>query len=334
VATEVLPRMRVRTDSAHAAPRPRRVARPLLWLIFAGSSVASLIALAGAWHWFAELFTHFRLYYLLAQGLLIIAFLNTKRYGWLVVTALLALPNAWYVGPYLLPVLTGEAARVSSRPQLISLNLDYRNDDVESVVGYLRRTQPDIVVMSEYTAAWHAALAPVMAAWPHRVMRSREDPFGLAVYSRVPFQDVEWLDLGTPGSENVRVRLSLAGRDIELHAVHLYPPRSADWAAKRNRQLDALGRVASASPRKRIVTGDLNLTPFSPHFSGLLRASGLLDARRAQGLQVTWPAAPVPVWIPIDHALADSSAGVLDVRTGPDIGSDHFPLEITLATAD
>ncbi|UCG73176.1 MAG: endonuclease/exonuclease/phosphatase family protein [Chromatiales bacterium] len=325
--------MQASTDTIPGALRPRRVARPLLWVIFTGASLASIIALAADWSWFAELFTHFRLYYLLAQGLLIIAFLNTRRYGWLAVTLLLAAPNAWYVGPYLLPLVTsaGHAAPEREGTQVLTVNLSFRNAEFGKVIDYIEAQQPEVIVLSEYTREWQAALAPALADWPYRAERPRPTPFGMAVYSRQPLRDVEWLDLGVPESENLRVALSNHG--VELYAVHLMPPSSPQLAAGRNRQLAALAGLLAKSSRPRLVTGDLNLTPFSPYFSRLLAATDLSDTRRTQGLHVTWPAMPVPVWIPIDHSLADPSAGVLDVRTGPDIGSDHFPLEITLAPA-
>ncbi len=325
--------MRVRINRKPAVPRPRRVARPLLWLIFAGASMGSLISLAADWSWTADLFAHFRLYYLLAQGLLVIAFLNTRRYAWLALTVLLAAPNAWYVGPYLLPLFTAATHEASAHegPQLVTVNLSYRNAEFGQVVDYIDGLQPELIVFSEYTPAWHAELERALSAWPYRAMRARATPFGMAVYARTPLRDVEWLDLGVPGSDNLRVLLE--DRDLEVYAVHLTPPMSQQLARDRNRQLAALGQVLARSSRPRLVTGDLNLTPFSPHFGRLLDNTGLRDARKPQGLQITWPALPVPVWIPIDHALADASAGVLDVRTGPDIGSDHFPLEITLAPA-
>lgn len=305
----------------------------MLWLIFVAASLASLISLAADWSWFADLFAHFRLYYLLAQGLLVVAFLNTRRYAWLVLTVLLAVPNAWYVGPYLLPLFTAAAQDTPARegPQLVTVNLSYRNGESGQVIAYLDRLQPDVIVLSEYTPAWHAVLEPALSAWPHRAVRARVTPFGMAIYSRAPLRDVEWLDLGVPGTDNLRVVLE--DRGLEVYAVHLTPPMSRQLARDRNRQLAVLGRMLARSSRPRLVTGDLNLTPFSPHFGRLLDNTGLRDARKPQGLQITWPALPVPVWIPIDHVLADSSAGVLDVRTGPDIGSDHFPLEITLAPA-
>lgn len=295
------------------------------------SSCASLIALFGDWYWFAELFTHFRLYYVLAQGLLIVVFLNTRRYAWLIVTVLLAIPNTWYVGPYIIPLVTGGQAddEAGSAPQILTLNLSYTNLKVGPAIDYLRRLQPDIIVLSEYTPAWHAAMREQLTDWPYRIARPREAPFGMAIYSRQAFRNAEHFDFGVPGTENLRVELPEFG--LNLFAVHLVPPISPHLAANRNRQLEALGRELAGARRPRLVAGDLNLTPFSPYFPRLLEATGLRDARRAQGLHVTWPAMPVPLWIQIDHVLADPEAGVVDVRTGPDIGSDHFPLEITLA---
>ena len=300
----------------------------------ASVSLASLIALASRWNWVAELFSHFRLHYLLAQGVLFIVFLNTRRYLWLLATVLLALPNAWYVMPYLLPLVTAPAvaATADAHPQIVTVNLNFRLRSPAKVIDYLQQTQAEVLVLSEYTPAWAGVLEPALSAWPHRLTRPRTDPFGLAVFSRRPFVSSQELLLGASGSENLRLVLPLAGREIELYAVHLFPPTSPGRAAARNEQLSSLTELlAQASEHPRLVTGDFNLSPYSPYFSALLQASGLRDARQKQGLHITWPASPLPLWIAIDHCLADPAAGVSQVKTGPDIGSDHFPLEISTA---
>ena len=324
----------VATELTAHRRRQRRLSRPLLWFVCASVSLATLIALASRWNWVAELFSHFRLHYLLAQGVLFIVFLNTRRYLWLLATLLLALPNAWYVLPYLAPLVTAPAlaAPAAANPQIVTVNLNFRLRSPAQVIDYLQKAQAEVIVLSEYTPAWAEVLEPALSAWPHRLSRPRTGPFGLAVFSRRPFVSAQDLPLGASGSENLRLVLPLAGREIELYAVHLFPPTSPGRAAARNEQLATLASLLAETPdRPRVVTGDFNLSPFSPYFSALLQASGLTDARKKQGLHITWPASPLPLWIAIDHCLADPAAGVSHVQRGPDIGSDHFPLEISLA---
>ena len=315
------------------ARQERRFSRKLMWLVCFATVLATVLALFSRWHWLAELFSHFRLYYLLAQAVLIMVFLNTRRYLWLALTILLAVPNAWYVAPYLLPLLPGQTSVLadSARPQVVVVNLSYRNSDHQRLLDYVNEQRPELLVLSEYTKVWDAALAGALSGYPYSLRRPRLDQFGMAVFSRQPFIEAAALDLGSGQAENIRVRARLGGREISLFAVHLYPPTSPERAARRLRQLERLAGEVRAAPAPRLVTGDLNLTPFSPHFRQLLDRSGLLDARQAQGLHVTWPSLPLPLWIPIDHALADPGSGVSDVRIGPAIGSDHYPLEIVLA---
>jgi endonuclease/exonuclease/phosphatase family metal-dependent hydrolase len=147
------------------------------------------------------------------------------------------------------------------------------------------------------------------------------------------------VDLGVPGSVNVHVIVDLPGQPVELVAAHLSSPSSPERGAMRNTQLrrlaGLLGKAArpAASPViPRLVVGDLNVTPFSPYFHDLLEASGMEDARRVHGVLGTWP-----TWLPagrlhIDHCLAEPGLAVSRVSLGPTVGSDHYPLEITLRT--
>ena len=62
-------------------------------------------------HWFAELFSNFRFYFLLTQALLVLIFLHSQRWVLMTLTVLLAIPNGWYVMPYLTPfVLSSSVA--------------------------------------------------------------------------------------------------------------------------------------------------------------------------------------------------------------------------------
>jgi len=313
----------------------RRFYHVLIRVVFLVVTAASLISLLGEKFWLAELFTHFRLYYLLIQALLVLIFLHSGRRMLMVLTILFAVPNAWVVGPYLTPVLAGKSATADigggAGIDIIALNVNYRNDEYSRVAAYLRESSPDIIVIAEFTPAWRDHLEFLQESYPYRLGDARPDPWGIAVYSRLPFSEAEFIDLAQTGTGHARFIVTIGDTPLEVFAVHLLSPKSAVFARDRNRQLDDLADRVRASGHRQVVVGDMNLTPFSPFFDRFLGRSGLQDARRADGFHVTWPASMLPVWIPIDHALAAADRNMVRVHAGPDVGSDHFPLEILVA---
>jgi len=311
----------------------RRFYHVLIRAVFVAVTAGSLIALFGEQFWVADLFTHFRLYYLLIQALLALIFLHTGRRMLMVLTILFAMPNAWVVGPYLTPVIGGRsaAADVGVGIDIIALNVNYRNEGFARVTGYLRERNPDIILIAEFTPAWRDELEFLRKSHPYRLGDPRSDPWGLAIFSRLPFAEAELFDLAETDTVHARFVIAAGVMTLEVFAVHLFPPTSSVLARDRNSQLEDLADRVMASEHRRVVIGDMNLTPFSPYFGRFVDRSGLQDARRVEGFHVTWPTSVLPIWIPIDHVLADPEVNVVRVRAGPDVGSDHFALEIIVS---
>ena len=80
-----------------------------------------------------------------------------------------------------------------------------------------------------------------------------------------------------------------------------------------------------------MVVGDLNCTPWSPHFRRLLRDAGLRDVARGRGLEPTWYPTSLPLGIPIDHVLVSDEIGVANRELGSDLGSDHRPVRVEIS---
>jgi len=118
-------------------------------------SLGTVLALFSHQHWVAELFSHFRLYYLLAQALLMLIFLHTRHRVLLALTLLLSIPNALSVVPYLTPLVVGRSAAALPEEQvsIIAMNVDYNSSDYESMLNYLASNPADVIVVSEYTPA-------------------------------------------------------------------------------------------------------------------------------------------------------------------------------------
>ncbi len=301
------------------------------------TTLATAAGLGARLGWLPELFSHFPVQYLSLQFVAVVGCLALRRWPWALVALAAAVPNLVAVGPYLPGLASGpgtilagtEATRTPVR--LVAANILYRQHDATATRDYLEGHSADLLVLSEFTPRWRDKLRGLELAYPHFVLRPRSNPWGIAVYSKHPLRAVEDLDLGDDTSSHLRVLVQLPDGIVELYAVHLASPSTPRQAAKRNTQLRRLAaRIAAADPGlPRILAGDFNTTPYSPYFHDLLRDARLSDGRKPFGLHVTWPAWPVPVWIPIDHCLVDGPLTVMRVATGPRIGSDHLPLECT-----
>lgn len=311
--------------------RLRWLAAGLAWLVLPALLLATAMAQLGSLGWLPELATHFRAQYLAAALLLLAAFGGLRRRLPAMLAALLVAWNGWYFAPYLPAFPEGPAG--ADAPQLIALNLYIHNRDYARVRRYLEARDPEVLVLSELTPAWVRELEPVLSRYPFWASEGRRSPWGLGVFSRHPLREPRMLNLGVAGSVNVHAILEDPAGEMELMAVHLASPGSAADAAQRNRQLARLAtllggpRPAGAMPR--LLVGDMNLTPFSPHFRTLLARTGLRDMRQPAGFLGTWPTWMPLLQVPIDHCLADPPPGTLAVRRGPAVGSDHYPLEIS-----
>jgi endonuclease/exonuclease/phosphatase (EEP) superfamily protein YafD len=300
-------------------------------LVIVATTLTTLGSLGARAGWLLELLSHFPVQYLVAQVIAAAICFGLRLWPWAGLALLAAVPNVVAIAPYLPGLIAARASPVAGNASvnLVALNLLYTQEDPTRARAFLLKQSADIVVLSEFTPRWRKKLAVLEQTYPYFALRDRWNQWGIAVYSKYPFQDVEDLDLGDDQSSHLRILLQLPGGRAEVYAVHLASPPSQRRAAQRNTQLRRLAaRIAAADTvLPKIVVGDFNSTPFSPFFRDLLRDTGLMDARRSFGWHYTWPALPVPVWIAIDHCLVSTNVVVNRVAAGPPIGSDHLPLE-------
>ncbi len=303
------------------------------------TTLATAAAMGARSWWLLELFAHFPVQYLFLQIIAAGLLLGFRRRAWAALVLVAAIPNALAVAPYVTGLFGLPAAVVaaSGSPhrtiRLVAANLYYHQEDATAARAYLDPESADILILSEYTPRWREKLRELETIYPQFAIRTRWNPWGIAVFSRYPLQQVEDLDLGDASSANLRVVVQLPEGRAEIYAVHLTSPPGPAAAARRNDQLRRLAaRIAAADPRlPKIVAGDFNSTPFSPYFADLLRDAGLRDGRLPFGWHATWPTWPVPLWIPIDHCLVSGAVTVTRVAIGPAIGSDHWPLECSFS---
>lgn len=308
--------------------RSDAVLRAALRLIAQLSFVATaFILLARSW-WFFDLFTNFRVQLVAVQLLLLAIFLVLRRPMWAFALGVLSVVNGVAVRDYILPLRTTAVPDTTADLRVLTANVQASNTRPELLVTLIRESEPDIFAVLELTGLYADGLSELGDLYPHQVLAPELGNFGIGVYSRLPFADAEVFDLS--GYAAIDATIDDVGTTWHLVAAHPMPPIGAGPATLRNRQLAQLAEHIRGLDTAHIVVGDLNVAPFSPHFTDFAQTTALSDALHGLGPSFTWPSFFPLLGIPIDYVLMSAGfESIRHIRAG-DIGSDHFPVIVDI----
>ena len=292
------------------------------------TAVFSLVTALPLNHFAVQLFTHFRLQYLVASLLLLLLFAGFRQPAYATAMLLIVVLNAALV----LPWYTGAGnAHGDSAMTVVQANVLSTNQQYDKVIAMLESEKPDVVVFQEVSPHWLMALAELQSEYPHSYAEAREGNFGIAVFSRMPLVSVTHVDSPPFAYPTVIAKLRLDEYVLNLVATHPTIPVSRELYAARNTQLDSLYELLESLDGPTILLGDLNTSMWDVNYRAFETRSGLRNARKGFGVTPTWPTFMPFAMIPIDHVLVSTDIDVRDVHAGPRIGSDHLPLVVTLS---
>jgi endonuclease/exonuclease/phosphatase (EEP) superfamily protein YafD len=318
-------------------PAPRKATSPGSRLLHVVASLAAMgtvivvlftvCGFAARWWWRFDQVCHFRVQYFWMLTIAAAVLLAAKRTRLAQVAAAVAIVNLVVIVPVYWPPWQPHIIGPSLR--VVSFNLFSHNSQQHEVLTFLREQKADVVLLMEVSLAWADAIETLHDVYPYQHVVSRSDNFGIAMLSRLPWENVQTLELGSSGLPSIAADLADNGGNILILGTHPLPPGSRELTELRNEQLVAVAQFIRAHKRETILVGDLNTTNFSPSFRDLLHRTGLSDSRRGYGVQASW--GPFPgLEIAIDHALVSPGFAVTARRVGPHLGSDHRPLIVDL----
>lgn len=290
------------------------------------------------WAWFMVRVLQFHLGLLvLAVGAFALARRNWRASLAAVPLVLFTLvPSTWsYVDP------PDRRSSSSTPTRLMTANLLVSNDQRSEMAKEIIRVDPHVLVLQEYSIAWHDSLAPALGdELPYSSFDVREDSFGSAIYSHshVGEDDTRSLILGSGDTPQTRTVIQIDDEDVAVYNIHLLPPINLDYVREGHRQFDDLVTEIKREELPVIVVGDLNLTETTPQHA-TLKKLGLRDAWdvRGRGRGATWPNNSFLRYLPglrLDHIYVSEDIDVLDVTIGDGHGSDHRPVIAELAMLD
>jgi len=289
------------------------------------AGVCSIFGFFGSFYWFLDLCSHFRVQYFLGLGIASLLLLIPRQYKISAVFGALSLVNLGVILPLYFGKAPVPAANVHPIRVLL-INVETRIGKANKIADVIGRFEPDIIVLEEVNPELLSGLGPVLSEYHDKIQEPREDNFGIATYSKLPFTQSRIIYIGDAEVPSVIADIETAFGNFTLLATHPPPPAGAAYSRLRNGQLEGLPNVIREAVSPVLLLGDLNVTPWSPHFTRLLRESGLKDSSQGRGVQPTWPSYFPLLLIPIDHCLYSPRISILNKQIGPSVGSDHYPV--------
>ncbi|MEG4108548.1 endonuclease/exonuclease/phosphatase family protein [Microcoleus sp. S13_C5] len=290
------------------------------------NAILSVTGYLGEFNLFFELSSHFKLQYLLA-GLSIFIFfaLVRSKKTWLLVSAFCIILNLAEIVPWYFPAPAFAGVTPAHNLRIFHSNVLTSNRRYSEVISLVKAEQPDIAVFVEVSTVWAKELAVLSEIFPYSSNLQESERFGSAIYSKLPLENAS-IKAFSKRRKSLFADVKFQGKIISLILVHPTVPIKQQSFVERNRQLAGIGEYAAQVKNPLIVVGDFNTTMWSPFYKNMVKTGNLRNARSGFGILPTWPTFMPLAYIPIDHFLVSKEIGVLKIRTGRNVGSDHLPL--------
>lgn len=297
------------------------------------------MGLFGAWlagrfarfHWTLDLLSHFPLQYLLCAVVLAAAALLLRLRPAAILCGIVALfclgELTWLYADH--GGVPRRLAPAAASLTVVTYNRANHLTDHRDMVDWLRRNKDrfDAVLIQEAGRSHMQAAATLRDAFPHQ-----RESLGAVFISRLPILETREFPLPNDKMPKMLWRIGLKAADgapVTVYALHTFPPLGVRASMFRNRDLGrAAAILAEDNSPRRLIMGDLNITPFSPVFKDFLRNSGLTYGYHGWLPTRSWPEFVGTDWlrIPLDYVLYNGGMQLLRQRPGPAMGSDHRPM--------
>ena len=227
---------------------------------------------------------------------------------------------------------TGDNAKGEEKNfKIISINIFSQNNEYQYLKEYIKEETADVIVLQELTPEWQKNVDFIREIYPYYKEEPRTNNFGIAVYSKIPFDTVITKNYIDEMHPSLIGELKVNGKPVSILMTHPVPPLPNQARFElRNKQYQLMKEEIDKMTNQNIILiGDLNSTVYSPNFK-LVQSDKLKDARTGFGLQNSWNAFIPILRTNIDQCWVSKEMKVTNFYRGKDIQSDHFPIVVEL----
>ncbi|GAB6051356.1 hypothetical protein JCM17960_01760 [Magnetospira thiophila] len=297
---------------------------PLAWALLAGLGLATGSVALGITVFPFHLLIHFPLQYAALCIPLALLFALRRRKRWAMLTLLVGLVDLGLALPLLSSAEASHAP--AARINLLSFNLHPETRHGEQTAQWIVDSEAEAVLLQEVTPLHLPLLARLRESYPYQMVHPHPTFWGLALLSRTPISDGQLIQKDAESFRLLKGTIRLAnGRSVTLATTHFMPPLWPAASDLQRTQADLLRGVLADLSGPLLLGGDFNTTPWSPLYRRLVEENRLTSRGRAWW---TWPTWFPGLGIPIDHLFGRDGARIVQATAGPDLGSDHRPLQV------
>jgi len=284
----------------------------------------SLAGYFGTVYWMFELTAHFKLQYLLLLLGCVVILLWKRWWGWAIFAFWGVVLNGLVVLPWYFP--NSSVIPHTDTFKLLLANVNIKNKNYSPLFELIVAEKPTMFILQEGNRRWVNHLQDLFA---YQFVPFKSRFFGTSIFSQLPFEQIQALPLGSQ-RESLHIKIKINEKIISLVATHPFQPTRQYLFDLRNNQLVAVQSYLDSLSGSKILIGDLNISMWSPFYLKIFANSKLINVRQGFGVLPSWPTFLPIFMIPIDHCLVSPDLKVVNVKTGPSIGSDHLPLIVEL----
>ena len=300
---------------------------PFFLHLVAASFLASVIVVLFSQWWLFDLFTHFRIQYVLFGFLLLPVVLWLKKYVVASIVATAVLFHSVAVWPYLQSnqAIAGDVA--APHLTIMFANIYYRAPDLTKIEAVIDRHNPDTIILAELKKSDFETLQDqVSDSYPVSHFEEGYGAYDLSFFSKTEptsFQVIQF----TEDNPSYVIEYDRDGQPLEIVAIHPHSPIGFEPTKSRDEELIAAFAYAANLRQPTVVIGDFNSSQFSPKFQRLLKENRFVDTQLEFGIQPSWHAGYLPLFrIPIDQVVVNDQVKVYNRFLGEPTGSDHLPI--------
>ncbi|MBN2545011.1 MAG: endonuclease/exonuclease/phosphatase family protein [Spirochaetes bacterium] len=284
--------------------------------------------------WIFDIFTHFRIHYIISVIALNVLFLFFRRFFLFTLSIISLFINLSFLNPIKINYFVKHKPYIEKKEGIRTMfyNIYWYKNNITKNTNYISEIKPDIVILAEVSPNTFRLYKERLKDFAYSNYSDNpnddEPDNGIALFSKIkPENDIKIIIFEKWTCPSLQIDIKINGKIISVIGTHPYSPINKNRKLGRDKQFILLSDYIKNQSNPVLLIGDFNSTIWQKEFQYLVKNAELINSMDKFGLQPSWPASmPAFLRITIDHVLYQKEIELYNKFLGSLKGSDHLPV--------